>query len=69
MDSENTMTGWKGGFVTLMDNESANEVLRIWCLAHQMDVVIQDATVMISDGAFTKMTHSFTVHLRKQANL
>jgi hypothetical protein len=29
MDSENTMTGWKGGFVTLMDKESANKVLRV----------------------------------------
>jgi hypothetical protein len=24
---------------------------------------------MISDGAFTKTTHNFTVHLRQQANL
>jgi hypothetical protein len=63
------MTGWKGGFVTLMDKESANEVLRVWCFAHQMDLVIQDAMVMINDGAFTKTTHSFTVHLRQQANL
>ncbi len=29
MDGENTMTGWKGGFVTLMDKESANKVLRV----------------------------------------
>jgi hypothetical protein len=63
------MTGWKGGFVTLMDKESTNEVLRIWCPAHQMDLVIQDATVMISDSAFTKTTHIFTEHLRQQANL
>jgi hypothetical protein len=62
------MTGWKGGFVTLMDKESTNEVLRVWCPAHQMDLVIQDATVMISDNAFTKTAHSFTVHLRQQAN-
>jgi hypothetical protein len=33
-DGENNMTGWKGGFMTLMDKESANKVLRIWCLAH-----------------------------------
>jgi hypothetical protein len=68
-DGENTMTGSKGGFVMLMDKESANEVLRVWCPTHQMDLVIQDATVMICNGAFTKMTHSFTVHLRQQANL
>jgi hypothetical protein len=39
-DGENTMTGWKGGFLTFMDKESAIEVLRVWCLAHQMDLVI-----------------------------
>jgi hypothetical protein len=39
-DGENTMTGWKGRFVTLMDKESAKEVLRVWCPAHQMDLVI-----------------------------
>jgi hypothetical protein len=68
-DGENTMTGWKGRFVTLMDKESANEVQRVWCPAHQMDLVIHDATVMISDDTFTKTTHSFTVHLHQQANL
>jgi hypothetical protein len=68
-DGENTMIRWKGGFVTLMDKESANEVLRVWCPAHQMDLVIQDATIMINDGTFTKTTHSFTVHLHQQANL
>jgi hypothetical protein len=64
-DGENTMIRWKGGFVTLMDKESAIEVLHVWCPTHQMDLVIQDATVMISDGAFTKTTHNFTVHLRQ----
>ncbi len=68
-DGENTMTGCKGGFVTLMDKKSASEVLRLWCPMHQMDLIIQDTTIMISDGTFTKMTHSFTVHLHQQANL
>jgi hypothetical protein len=52
-----------------MDKESANEVMRVWCPVHQMDLVIQDATIMISDGAFTKMTLNFIVHFRQQANL
>lgn len=34
-----------------------------------MDLVIQDTTVMISDSAFTKTIHSFTVHLRQHAKL
>jgi hypothetical protein len=63
-DGENTMTGWIGGFVVLMAKEAFYEVLRVWYPPHQMDLVIQDATVQISDGLFAKTTHSFTVHLR-----
>ncbi|CAK9866323.1 unnamed protein product [Sphagnum jensenii] len=33
-DGENTMTRWKGRFVMLMDKESTNEVLRVWCPVH-----------------------------------
>jgi hypothetical protein len=68
-DGENTMTGWIGGFVTLMAKEAVYEVLRVWCPPHQMDLVIQDATVQISDGLFANTTHSFTVRLRQQGNL
>jgi hypothetical protein len=49
-DGENTMTGWIGGFVTLMAKEAVYEVLRVWCPPHQVDLVIHDATVQISDG-------------------
>jgi hypothetical protein len=66
---ENTMTGWIGGFVTLMAKEAVYEVLRVWCPPHQMSLVIQEATVQISDGLFAKTTHSFTVRLRQQGNL
>jgi hypothetical protein len=68
-DGENMMTGWIGGFVTLMAKEAVYEVLRVWCPPHQMDLVIQDATVQISDGLFAKTTHSVMVHLRQQGNL
>lgn len=68
-DGENTMTGWIGGFVTLMDHEATNELLRIWCPPHQMDLIIRDATVNIDDGRFAKKIHEFTVSLRLQSNL
>ncbi|KAH9558973.1 hypothetical protein CY35_06G035100 [Sphagnum magellanicum] len=68
-DGENTMTGWLGGFVTLMAQQAVYEVLRIWCPLHQIDLVIKDATCKISDDTFSKITHTFTVHLRKQKNL
>jgi hypothetical protein len=54
-DGENTMTGWIGGFVTLMAKEAVYEVLRVWFPPHQMDLVIQT-----SDGLFAKTTHSAT---------
>ena len=69
-DGENTMTGWLGGFITLMDKEAAYDVLRIWCPPHQMDLVIKNnATLQVGGGSFANTTHSFTVHLRKQMNL
>lgn len=68
-DGENTMTGWLGGFVTLMAKEAIYDVLRVWCPPHQMDLVIKDATVRINAESFAKTTHSFTVHLRQQTNL
>jgi hypothetical protein len=68
-DGENTMTGWLGGFVTLMAQQAVYEVLCIWCPPHQIDLVIKDATCKINDGTFSKITHTFTVHLRKQKNL
>jgi hypothetical protein len=68
-DGDNTMTGWIGGFITLIAKEAVYEVLRVWFPPHQMDLVIQDAAVQISDGLFAKTTHSFKVHLRQQGNL
>jgi hypothetical protein len=49
--------------------EAVYEVLCVWRPPHQMDLVIQDATVQISDELFAKTTHSFTVHLHQQGNL
>jgi len=68
-DDENTMTRWLDGFVTLMAQQAVYEVVRIWCPPHQIDLVIKDATCKISDDTFSKITHTFTIHLRKQKNL
>jgi hypothetical protein len=38
-------------------------------LVFQIDLVIKDATCKISGDSFSKITHTFTVHLRQQANL
>lgn len=68
-DGENTMTGRHGGVVTLLEKECSNPVLRIWCVPHQLDIVVKNATKGVLDGAFYKIAHAFSVHLRTQQNL
>jgi hypothetical protein len=68
-DGENTMTGRKGGVVTLLERECTNPILRIWCVPHQLDLIIKHATHDIMDGTFYKTAHSFSVHLRAQQTL
>ena len=43
-DGENTMTGRHAGVVTLLENECSNHVLRIWCVPHQLDIDVKNAT-------------------------
>jgi hypothetical protein len=66
---ENTMTGRHGGVVTLLEKECNNPVLRIWCVPHQLDIVVKNATQDVLDQAFYKVTHAYSVHLRMQQNL
>jgi hypothetical protein len=63
-DGENTMTGCHGGLVTLLEKEATNNILRVWCAPHQMDIVIKKVTKAMMDGLFYKVTHVFSVHLR-----
>jgi hypothetical protein len=68
-DRENTMTGRHGGVVTLLEKECNNPVLRIWCIPHQLDIVVKNATQDVLDQAFYKVAHAYSVHLRVQQNL
>jgi hypothetical protein len=68
-DGENTMTGRKGGFVTLLEKEATNKILRVWCAPHQMDIVVKKVTKAMMNGLFYKTAHAFSVHLRAQQNL
>jgi hypothetical protein len=45
------------------------KMLRVWCAAHQLDIVIQKATKAIEDGQFFQDTHAYTVQLRGQKKL
>jgi hypothetical protein len=68
-DEENTMTGRHGGVVTLLEKECNNPVLQIWCIPHQLDIVVKNATQDVLDQAFYKVAHAYSVHLRVQQNL
>ncbi|KAH9570425.1 hypothetical protein CY35_02G039600 [Sphagnum magellanicum] len=65
-DGENTMTSRHAGVVTLLENECLNHVFRIWCVPHQLDIVVKNATHGVLDEAFYKVAHAFSVHLRAQ---
>jgi hypothetical protein len=60
------MTGRHVGVVTLLENECSNLVLCIWCVPHQLDIVVKNATHGVLDEAFYKVAHAFSVHLRAQ---
>jgi hypothetical protein len=63
------MTGRHAGVVTLLEKECSSPVLRIWCVLHQLDLVVKKATNGVLDEAFYKTAHAFSVHLRAQPNL
>ena len=68
-DGENTMTGHIGGLVILLEKVVAYDILRVWCPAHQIDLVVKDVTKTANCGLFYKVAHAFSVHLRSQLNL
>ncbi len=55
------MTGRHAGVVTLLENECSNPVLRIWCVLHQLDIVVKNATHGVLDEAFYNIAHAFFV--------
>jgi hypothetical protein len=68
-DGENTMTGRHGGLVTRIVQCAKNNVLRVWCVPHQIDIVVKSSADGINGGAYIKEDCSFSVHLRSQNNL
>ncbi len=68
-DGENTMTGRHSGVVTRLCAAAENDVLRIWCPPHQIDLVMKRAAEGIFDGEWVKFAYTFSVYLRAQNNL
>jgi hypothetical protein len=68
-DGENTMTGRHAGVQTLLAQQATNSILRIVCVSHRCDLVIERITKEMDDENFYKTAHAFSVHLLAQANL
>ena len=68
-DGENTMTGRHAGLVSRLSAAAENEILRIWCPPHQIDLVMKKAAEDISDGIWVKFAYTLSVYLRGQNNL
>jgi hypothetical protein len=68
-DGENTITSQHGGVATLLEKECNNPVLQIWCVPHQLDIVVKNATQDVLDQVFHKVAHAYFVHPRVQQNL
>lgn len=68
-DGKNTMIGHIGGVVTLLAAQCTNPVLCVWCVPHQLDLVVKMATNGGDGGKFYMAAHAFSVHLRSQHNL
>lgn len=57
------MTGRLGGVVTLLERQCSNPVLSVWCVAHQLDIVVKEATCGLEDEVFYKVAHALSVYL------
>jgi len=68
-DGASAMTGCIQGTVTRLQQESHHSIFRIWCGAHQLDLVIKKAFNGLMDERFLTTLSGVTGHLRRQQNL
>jgi hypothetical protein len=65
-DDERTMIGRLGVLVTLIVACADNNVLRIWCSSHQIDIVVKSTAEDINTGMWVKFAYMFSVLLRAE---
>ena len=68
-DGENRMTGPHSDLVPRIARCSKFNVLRVWCVQHQIDIIVKSAAESINGGAYIKEVYSLSIHLRSQNNL
>ncbi len=62
-DGERTMTGRLGSLVTFIVACTENNVLRIWCLLHQINIVVKSAAENINVDMWVKFAYMFLILL------
>jgi hypothetical protein len=65
-DGEPTMTGVRSGLVARMEKEAVFPILRVWCVPHQIDLVLKRTTGEVAEGVWVDFVYKWCVHLRKQ---
>ena len=69
-DGENTMTGRLNGLATLFQRAvDGDDLFRIWCALHQLDLVVQAAYQKLHDETFVGILTGLIGYLRRQQNL
>jgi len=70
-DGARNMTGCVSGVVTRLSNAMHNEcpLTRVWCEAHQLDLVMEHIMDTIVKEHFLTFMTRFITHLTRQLNL
>ena len=68
-DGASAMTGCVQGTCTRLSNECTGNIFRIWCGAHQLDLVVKKAFNELMNEQFLNTLTGVTGHLRRQQNL
>ncbi len=68
-DGENNMTGHHVGIVIRLIDCADDDVLRIWCALHQIDIVVKAVAEGIDNDVWVKQAYMFLVYLLAQDNL
>ena len=63
------MTGRFSGCVTRFQNAAKPGFIRVWCGAHQLNIVLQDVYVHFGDDEFHGVLVSIISYIRRQQNL
>ncbi|CAK9190172.1 unnamed protein product [Sphagnum troendelagicum] len=58
-DGKNTMTRCHRGVVTRLEQAAKFSVLCIWCVPHQIDNVIKNATTLPQDGQWIEVVYKW----------